>query len=206
MSATRKKFLKAILGTLGLGLFTGHKSSAEEKTETTALPFVGEPLIGTIAIFPYSFAPRGWLACNGQLVSIAQYSALYAQIGTTFGGNGTTNFALPDLRDRFPIGAGTTYSQGATGGSASHTLSANQMPAHKHDLNVSSAPGTSHEASGKVLAANRDGILHYGATADATMAAGALSTEGSGAAINHMPPYLALQFCIAVEGLQPSRP
>ena len=204
MSASRKKFLKAIVGTLGLGLFSSHKSSAEEKTETTAQPFVGEPLIGTIAIFPYRFVPRNWLACNGQLLNTNEYQTLFSLLGYTFGGSGT-NFALPDLRDRFPIGAGTTYSRGATGGSATHTLSANQMPAHNHDLNVSSAPGTSHEASGKVLAANRDGILHYGATADATLAAGAVSTEGSGAAINHMPPYLSLQFCIAAAGVYPSQ-
>lgn len=206
MSTSRKKFIKAIAGVLGLSLFTSHKLSANEKLDTTAQPFVGEPLIGTIAIFPYSFAPRGWLACNGQLLPISSYPALFAQIGNTFGGNGSTNFALPDLRDRFPLGAGTTYSQGATGGSPSHTLTINQMPAHRHQLNVSSAPGTSHEAPGKVLADNRDGILHYGATADATMATDAISSEGAGAPVNHMSPYLALQFCIAWDGLTPQRP
>lgn len=207
MSNSRKKFLKALAGTFTLGwLFN---SKAEAKTGEKTAEFTTAPYTGQIAIFPYTQTPRDWLPREGQLLLRNQYPSLFALIGTSFGGNGSTNFALPDLRGRTMIGAGTGSGLSATSigeskGSETITLSTGQLPAHSHDLNVSSSVGTTHIAQGNVPASNRDGILQYASSANTIASSGTIGNSGSGQSINIMQPSLTLRFFICVNGQFPS--
>ncbi|HMW29792.1 phage tail protein [Plasticicumulans sp.] len=170
---------------------------------------MSEPFLGEIRPFAFTFVPRGWASCAGQLLSIAQNSALFSILGTTYGGDGRTTFALPDLRDRVPIAAGsgpglTPRSPGEAGGSASVTLTVAQLPAHTHTPVAQSQPGTTGSAVDDVWARDAGGGKLYSVQGGAQMAADALAASGSGAAHDNLQPGLAIQFCIAIEGIYPS--
>lgn len=172
---------------------------------------MSEPYLGEIRMAGFNFAPRGWALCNGQLVSIAQNSALFALLGTTYGGDGQTTFALPDLRGRVPIHWGTgpgltNRVQGEVSGTETCTLIANQMPAHNHLINAQSAAGTTTSPSGAYLAGQpRGGAMMYASTPDSNLSASALSVAGGNQPHNNMQPYLAVTFIIALNGIFPSR-
>ena len=169
-----------------------------------------EPYLGEIMLVPFSFAPRGWALCNGQLLPINQNQALFSILGTTYGGNGQTNFALPDLRGRVAIHEGqgpglATYTLGQIGGAQAHTLALTEMAAHAHVARASSAAGTAAvPGAGVVPARNGAQIPAWNPTADTLMHAGAIASAGGGQPHLNMQPYLALNYVIAVQGIFPS--
>jgi microcystin-dependent protein len=157
-------------------------------------------------MFGFNFAPRGNAFCNGQIMSISQNTALFSLLGTTYGGNGTTTFALPDLRSRVPLHFGqgpglSSYSQGQLAGEENHTLITTEMPVHTHTARASSGDATDASPVGNVLAAGGT----YTAAANQNMAAGAITSVGGSQPHNNLQPYLALNFCIALNGIFPSR-
>jgi microcystin-dependent protein len=178
-----------------------------------------EPFIGQILMVGFNFAPRGWAFCQGQLLPISQNTALFSLLGTTYGGDGRTTFALPDLRGRAAIGYGQgpglpNYSWGQKIGQESHTLTLQEMPSHSHGLNGSTASGTSNDPTGKVLAVNTV-VPERGATpvpangyasGSASAAMGAsISNAGGNLPHNNMQPSIAMNYVIALVGLFPSR-
>ena len=170
---------------------------------------MSEPFLGEIRIFGFPFAPRGWATCDGQILPIAQNQALFALLGTNYGGNGTTTFALPDLRGRTPIEFGrssgtSAYSIGQSGGQETSTLIEAEIPAHTHTVNASSATATEIAPSGGVWAAPA-GLTVYSGTGGAQMAPNALSATGGSQPHFNMQPFLTLNFCIALQGIFPSR-
>ena len=171
---------------------------------------MSDPFLGEVRMFAGNFAPLGWLACNGQLVSIAENDALYTLLGTTYGGDGVTIFGLPDLRGRVPLHAGTgpglgTYTQGEMLGSESVTLITAQLPAHTH-IAMANATATSLSPANAVWAA-ASGVNIYGtATPNATMSAAAIAPGGGSQPHDNMAPYLAVTFIIATAGIYPPQP
>ena len=170
---------------------------------------MSEPYLGMIIIVPYNFAPRGWAFCAGQILPIAQNTALFSLIGTTFGGNGQTTFALPDLRGRYPIGAGqgpglANYDLGQVGGTENITLTIGNMPAHSHTVKpnaVKDDPNVGNPQN--TLPAN--GSFYNNGAASTQMGASTTSIVGSNQPFDNHPPYLGLNYCIALEGIFPSR-
>jgi len=162
--------------------------------------------IGEIKLVPYSFAPRGYAFCAGQLLSIAQNTALFSLIGTTYGGDGVTTFALPDLRGRAALHVGTgqaTYSIGENAGAESVTLTVSQLPVHAHDPVVAGAGGNDVSSpSGARLASGGRALYASSSGAGSLMP---LAAAGGGGAHNNMAPYLVLNFIIALQGIFPSR-
>lgn len=169
------------------------------------------PFIGQIAVFGYNFVPRGWAECDGRLLPISAHQALFALIGTTYGGDGRTNFALPDLRGRAAImgGAGpglTSIPVGAIGGQAQVALSHPELPAHKHALLASSETATSTSPAAQVPAAPAPGAspgVAYAATGSA-LAPATVGGTGGRQPHNNIQPSLALRYCIALQGIFPS--
>lgn len=172
---------------------------------------MAEVFLGSLLLVPYNFAPNGWALCNGQLLPIAQYSALFSLLGTTFGGDGTRTFALPDLRGRVPISSGqgsglSPYVLGQAGGTENTTLLTANMPAHSHLMNTVSSPGSSSHPPAQLLATCTGGSVYAAAgTADSTLAPGAISIVGNSAPVNNLSPYLTLNWVIALVGIFPSR-
>jgi microcystin-dependent protein len=175
---------------------------------------MAEQYLGEIRTFAFTFAPQGWAYCNGQTLSIQSSTALFALLGTTYGGNGTTNFQLPNLQSRFAIhfgqGAGlTNYIPGETGGAQTVTLGVTNLPAHNHLVNVADTPGTTANPTGAIHAQPSSGnprpLVYSTASPDQTMAAGSISSTGGNIPFNIIPPYLCLNFCIALTGIFPSR-
>ena len=164
---------------------------------------MAEPFLSEIRIMSFNFAPKGWAKCDGQLLPINQNQALFALLGTTFGGDGRVNFALPDLRALVPIHVGGGHTLGARGGEQAHTLNAAEMPAHTHAFNVSTATGSTTTAEGAVLA---KAPAHAYATASqlVAMAPSASTLTGGSQAHLNMQPFLGLTFCIALQGIFPS--
>ena len=171
-----------------------------------------------IIMFGGNFAPRGWALCNGQILSIAQNTALFSLLGTTFGGNGQTTFALPDLRGRTPVHTGqgpglSSYSLGQVGGTESVTLLTNNLPAHTHSLNVNNAAANANTASSNYLATSNGSFAgdpitvntFSNAAPNAAMGAQAIGATGNNVPINNIQPYLAVNYIIALEGIYPSR-
>jgi len=167
-----------------------------------------EHFIGIVKIFAGNFAPEGWALCNGQLLPINDYQALYSIIGTTYGGDGVRFFALPNLNGRVPLGVGSNYSLGQNGGIESLTITASQLPAHSHVYNALSGSSESDQPSGNYLA--KTGGKFF-AKKDATDKLLPMSQEvispfkGGNQAHNNMSPYLVLNYVIALEGIYPSR-
>ena len=162
-----------------------------------------DPFIGEIQLFPFGFAPRGWAQCNGQLLPINQNQALFSLLGTMYGGNGQTTFALPDLRGRVPLGVGSGYSQGQRAGEEQHTLIFSETPAHIHQANASSAAPFTPSPAGASWA--NTGANNYAASPNAQMAGIAVTPAGGGQPHENRSPYLTLNFCIALAGIFPSR-
>ena len=165
------------------------------------------PFLGSILIVGFNFAPRGFAFCNGQLLPISQNTALFSLLGTTYGGNGQTTFALPDLQGRVPIhpgqGAGlSNYFQGQVGGEESHTLLQNELPAHSHTARgTTSDPTQSNPTDGLPAVTS----TYANAMADAPMNTNMITPTGGGQPHNNIQPYLALNFVIALQGIFPSR-
>lgn len=170
-----------------------------------------DSFIASIILFAGNFAPRGWAFCQGQILSIAQNTALFSLLGTTFGGNGQTTFALPDLRGRVPVHPGqgpglSAYSLGQSGGSETTTLLLSNLPAHSHALNAVSEAGDASAPAGAYLA--NTGALDKEYKTSGTvvpMNTGAIGTQGSSQPFNNVQPYLAVNFIICIEGIYPSR-
>ncbi len=174
---------------------------------------MSSPYISEIKMWGLNFNPRGWMFCQGQLISIAQYTALFSLLGTTYGGNGQTTFGLPDMRSRVPVGQGqgpglSNYTLGQKAGAENVTLTTTNLPTHTHSHSqpaVSTAGSTAAPGSGTRLASGR-GILAYStAAADTTLAPSTTAAAGGSAPFSVVQPYLALNFCIAVEGIYPAR-
>lgn len=169
---------------------------------------MAEPFIGEIRLLPYNFAPNGWALCNGQIMSIAQNTALFSLLGTTYGGNGQTTFALPDLRGRVAVSSGqgpglSDYTLGEQSGLESVTLTQGQMPIHNHGVNCSTGdPDQGNPRNG--FPANAPSYA-AGATAGATMNAGMIANTGGNQPHENRSPYLVLNYCIALVGIFPSR-
>jgi microcystin-dependent protein len=162
-----------------------------------------QPFLSEILIVSFNFPPKGWALCNGQLLPINQNQALFALLGTTYGGNGQTTFALPDLRGRVPIHVGNGHSLGEKAGSTSVTLTQQQLPQHLHVLNATNSGGDTVVAAGNYLASFSNG---YGPPAAlTTMSSAAVTSVGGSQAHNNMMPYLTLNFIIALQGIFPSR-
>lgn len=169
---------------------------------------MAEYFIGEIRVFGFPFPPRGWAACNGQLLPISQNQALYALLGTDYGGNGTTNFALPNLQGRMPMGTGQAQygayiTRGQVGGREFVTLTTSQIPQHVHTISTASnAPGDRTTGANAFPAAARG---HYAPSADTVLASSALSTTGGNLPHENRPPLSVLNFCIATSGIYPPR-
>jgi microcystin-dependent protein len=171
---------------------------------------VPDPFVGEIRMFGFSFAPQGWALCNGQLLPIAQNQALFSLLGTTYGGNGTTTFALPDLRSRVPVHQGqgpglSPYAAGQAGGTETVTLAAADMPQHTHPVQASSSAATSDNPAGRALARSASHIYHSEPGPHAVMNANMLGEAGGSQPHDNIQPYLAVTFCIALTGIFPAQ-
>jgi microcystin-dependent protein len=168
---------------------------------------VSEPFLGEIRTFAFNYAPKNWALCQGQLLSISQYTALFSLLGTVYGGDGRSTFALPDLRDRAPLHfgtgvSGTTFALGQAGGESTHSLTTAEIPAHTHTVSARAAAAVSSPA-GALWAQSAKPV--FATTPTTTMNAAALATTGSSQPHDNMPPYLVLNFAIALAGIFPSR-
>lgn len=169
---------------------------------------MSEPFIAEIRIFAGNFAPRGWAFCNGQLLPIAQNTALFSLVGTIYGGNGETDFGLPDLKGRAPMhqGTGPGLSRkriGEKGGASDVTLAAIQLPSHAHTLQGSGQDATATDPSGNLPAVSREDT-YTSASVTAPLLDGAIGSTGGGQSHNNMQPFLAMYFIIALVGTYPS--
>jgi microcystin-dependent protein len=172
---------------------------------------MANPFLGEIRIFTGNFPPTGWAFCNGQLLPISQNTALFSLLGTMYGGNGTTTFALPNLQASVPLGQGqgpglTPRTWGETGGESAVSLLASEMPAHTHTVNAVSEPGDGASPGNDLWAASvlRDRLYATGGT-NATMSPAAIGVAGGSLPHNNMQPYLGLNFIIALQGVFPPR-
>ncbi|NHZ42242.1 phage tail protein [Massilia aquatica] len=174
---------------------------------------MADPFLAEIRIFPFNFVPRGWAACNGQLMPLSQNTALFSLLGTAYGGDGKSTFALPNLADRSPLhpGAGPGLSQrdlGEPGGVHEVALTIAEMPAHQHDLHHAGSAATT-ATPGMTVSFGHAGVAQIYASAAATLtplAPAALSSAGAGQPHENRQPFLALNFCIALQGVFPQRP
>lgn len=164
---------------------------------------MAEPFLGEVRMMSFGFAPRGWALCNGQLLPINQNQALFSLLGTNFGGNGTTTFALPDLRGRVPIHVGNGHTLGERAGEQAHTLTIPEMPVHVHTAQASNAVGTTSTPTGNLIANFLNG---YGPAANlTTLASVEVSNNGGSQPHENMQPFLTINFSIALQGIFPSQ-
>jgi microcystin-dependent protein len=161
---------------------------------------MSEPFLAELKLMSFNFAPKGWAQCNGQLLPINQNQALFSLLGTMYGGNGQTTFALPDLRGRVPLHRGT-FTQGERLGEESHTLNWNEMAAHNHNVSASSQNGD--QADPKILAGASN--AYSGPSSLTTIAPGTVSNVGGSQPHENRQPSLVLNWCIALQGVFPSR-
>lgn len=174
---------------------------------------MSEPFVGEVRVFPYTFPPMGWMRCMGQTLSIQQYPVLYAVIGVTYGGDGVTTFKLPNLVDFAVYGAGsgpglTPRALGSNSGAVGVTLASSQVPPHNHTLNTCSMVGTSTNPANQYIGHYASNSIYKDAPDPATLVAMAptsLTSAGAGHAHENRQPALAVPFCIAIEGVYPSR-
>ena len=176
---------------------------------------MAEPFIAEIRVWACNFAPRQWAFCDGQILAISQNTALFALIGTYFGGNGTSTFALPNMQGRVAVDVGTgpgldTYVIGEMGGQSTHTLLTSEMPAHSHTVS-GATPGAAQEQTN--IPSNQawfgpstgGGFTYASTTPSTSLSQAAIATSGGSVPHNNMQPYLTMNFCIAVEGIFPAR-
>ena len=163
---------------------------------------MAEPFLSEIRIMSFVFAPKGWALCNGQLLPINQNQALFSLLGTTFGGDGRVNFALPDLRGRTPIHVGSGHTLGEGGGEQAHTLSIAEIPTHVHSVNVGGVGNVPNPTS--ALYANANNQCYNAAQALISFPPGCVTNTGGSQAHLNMQPFLTLSFCIALQGIFPS--
>ncbi len=209
---SRRGFLKGITKWIGgttLLAATGNLIFSKE-TKADSVLAEAQPYIGSICMVGFNFAPVGWALCDGSLLPISENDTLFALIGTTYGGDGQNTFALPDLRGRVPIHQGTrpggaTYVIGQAAGQESVTLLSNQMPVHNHSLAVNSSGGTSDNPAGNYMASNSEGIKQYSNSAGFNANTASIGNVGGSQPHNNMPPYLCVNFIIALFGIFPSR-
>ena len=169
---------------------------------------MAEPFLSEIRIMSFVFAPKGWALCNGQLLPINQNQALFSLLGTTFGGDGRVNFALPDLRTRVPIHVGSGHTLGERGGEQAHTLSISELPTHTHSLKATGTQpavgaGTTPNST-QILASSRASFLYASPSALGAMDTREVGNTGGSQAHLNMQPFLTLSFCIALQGIFPS--
>ena len=165
---------------------------------------MAEPFLSEIRIMSFDFAPKGWALSNGQLLPINQNQALFSLLGTTFGGDGRVNFALPDLRGRTPIHVGSGHTLGERGGEQAHTLSIAELPTHTHVLSATSNDGTQVIPAANYLAKAAPANPYSAPTNLSAMNAGSIANTGGSQAHLNMQPFLILSFCIALQGIFPS--
>ncbi len=171
---------------------------------------MSEPFVAEIRIFPFNFAPRGWAWCDGQLMPISQNTALFSLLGTTYGGDGRSTFALPDLQGCAPMHPGqgpglSMHFLGETSGTDTVTLLSSEIPAHNHNVQVSQVPGSSPVPTGQLTATTPSDNLYGPAQNLQTMAPQALTPAGGDQPHNNLQPYLTLYFNIALQGVFPVR-
>jgi microcystin-dependent protein len=167
---------------------------------------MSEPFLAEVRMVAFNFAPRGWAFCDGQLLPINQNQALFSLLGTTFGGDGRVNFALPDFRGRTPIhtggSAGSQHRLGERSGAETVTLNATELPGHTHTLTATSDSGSSPMPTGNFLGALNNAYRSDGG--DAVLASSSVTSVGGNQAHNNMQPFLSIRFCIALQGIFPS--
>jgi microcystin-dependent protein len=166
---------------------------------------MSEPFLSEIKIFSFSFAPKGWALCNGQLLPISQNTALFSLLGTTYGGDGRTTFGLPNLKARIPMHVGNGHTLGESDGSETVTLTTPEMPAHTHSAACSNVAGANPGAKGNVWAPDNNGNAPYSTASGTSMAANAIGTTGGGQPHPNVAPFEVLNFCIALQGIFPSQ-
>jgi microcystin-dependent protein len=163
---------------------------------------MAEPFLSEVRMMSFVFAPKGWALCNGQLLPINQNQALFSLLGTTFGGDGRVNFALPDLRGRVPIHVGSGHTLGERGGEAAHTLTIAELPTHTHVAQASSSNASVAVPTGNVMASTSNG---YAPASNLTaLLPNTIGSVGGSQAHLNMQPFLTLSFCIALQGIFPS--
>ena len=174
---------------------------------------MADPFVAEIRIFGFSFAPKGWAFCNGQLLPLSQNTALFSLLGTTYGGDGKSTFALPNLQGCAPMHPGqgpglSLYDLGETGGTETVTLLEAEMPMHPHNWAASNADSTDQSPVGELVAGGLGGIAMYNTAGSmsASLAPTAVGVTGGSQPHNNMMPYLTLNFCIAMQGVFPPRP
>ena len=165
---------------------------------------MAEPFLSEIRIFSFVFAPKGWALCNGQLLPINQNQALFSLLGTTFGGDGRVNFALPNLQGQAPIHVSSGHTLGEKGGEQAHTLSIAEIPTHTHVFNASSNDATVAIPSGNLLARAAPANPYIAPTNLGALIGGTVASTGGSQAHVNMQPFLTLSFCIALQGIFPS--
>ncbi len=213
-SSSRRSFLSKLGGLFAGAAFLTFISNLfafnTAKAGPKSVQLTGDDYIGGIGIVAFNFAPINTALCNGQLMAISQNMALFSLLGTTYGGDGRTTFALPDLRGRVPIHAGmgpglSNYILGQRGGVEELNLTANQLPSHSHSLNVNTGIGSSDTPSGNYLAENSEGIKQFSDTSNGTANPAVIGNTGSNQPVSVMQPYLALNYVIVLNGLFPQR-
>src|SRR5437588_6583103 len=163
---------------------------------------MSEPFLGEIKIISWNFPPKGWTFCNGQLLPINQNQALFSILGTTYGGDGRVNFALPNLQGRSPVHVGNGIALGELGGESSHTLNISELPAHNHVPSANKLAPTLSKATGNIWCANPN---FYNTTANGAMNPACIGPTGGSQPHENLSPYLVLNFIIALQGIFPSQ-
>ncbi|MDP3180583.1 MAG: tail fiber protein [Bacteroidota bacterium] len=172
---------------------------------------MSDPFVAEVRIFAGNFAPRGWAFCEGQLISISQNTALFSLLGTTYGGNGQTNFGLPNLRGRAPMHPGngpglSPHSLGEMGGSSTVTLTSSQIPAHTHTMKHNkTVAGDSNSPAGKLFAKSVVPVASVFSSSPPDMAIASSTVAGGSQPHNNMQPYLGVSYIIALQGIYPPR-
>jgi len=166
---------------------------------------MAQPYVGEIRMFAGNFAPAGWMFCEGQLLPISEYETLFNLIGTTYGGDGQSTFALPDLRGRVPIHFGNGFTLAETGGVETITLTVSQIPAHSHALLASSSPGTSNTPVSNLTAESPSINTYIQDVTNSNMSPSAVSSVGGSQPHNNFQPYLCVDFIISLFGIFPSQ-
>jgi microcystin-dependent protein len=167
---------------------------------------MAEPFLSEIRIMSFGFAPKGWALCNGQLLPINQNQALFSLLGTTYGGNGQTNFALPNLQGNTPIHMGNGHTLGEKGGAQAVTITLSQLPTHVHSVNATKTQATTRTPDPSVMLSTSSGAFFYGVPQSLVpMDPSTDSNVGGNQPHLNMQPFLALTFCIALQGIFPSQ-